>query len=122
MSTVINYADRVNIAVAGADIMRQTGWNKEQFGIILSAFLLGYALFQFPGGRIADRWSPRKMLALSCAGFSLFTALTPLGQYGLWPMLACDFLSVFVSPSVYPPLPLSTRNGSHAKSMLVHRQ
>ena len=92
LSTVINYADRVNIAVAGADIMRQTGWNKEQFGFILSAFLLGYALFQFPGGRIADRWSPWKMLALSCAGFSLFTALTPLGQYGLWPMLALRFL------------------------------
>ena len=92
LSTIINYADRVNIAVAGADIMRQTGWDKEQFGIILSAFLLGYALFQFPGGRIADRWSPQKMLALSCAGFSLFTALTPLGQYGLWPMLALRFL------------------------------
>lgn len=92
LSTVINYADRVNVAVAGADIMRQTGWNKEQFGIILSAFLLGYALFQFPGGRIADRWSARKVLALSCAGFSLFTALTPLGQLGLWPMLLLRFL------------------------------
>lgn len=92
LSTIINYADRVNIAVAGADIMRQTGWDKERFGIILSAFLLGYALFQFPGGLIADRWSPRKVLALSCAGFSLFTALTPFGQYGLWPMLTLRFL------------------------------
>ena len=92
LSTIINYADRVNIAVAGADLMRQTGWNKEQFGIVLSAFLLGYALFQFPGGLIADRWSPRKVLALSCIGFSLFTALTPLGQYGLWLMLLLRFL------------------------------
>ena len=91
LSTVINYADRVNIAVAGADIMRQTGWNKERFGVVLSAFLLGYALFQFPGGRIADRWSPRKMLALSCAGFSLFTALTPLGLHGFGPMLLLRF-------------------------------
>lgn len=32
------------------------------------------------------------MLALSCAGFSLFTALTPLGQYGIWPMLLLRFL------------------------------
>jgi sugar phosphate permease len=91
LSTIINYADRVNIAVAGADIMRQTGWNKEQFGFILSAFLLGYALFQFPGGLVADRWSPRKVLALSCAGFSLFTALTPLGQYGFVPILVLRF-------------------------------
>ncbi|MGE0822803.1 MAG: MFS transporter [Candidatus Binatia bacterium] len=92
LSTIINYADRVNISIAGADIMHQTGWDKAQFGIILSSFLLGYALFQFPGGLIADRWSARKVLALSCAGFSLFTALTPMGQYGFGLMLLLRFL------------------------------
>lgn len=92
LSTIINYADRVNISVAGADIMRETGWDKTQFGVVLSAFLLGYALFQFPGGLIADRWSARKVLALSCLGFSLFTALTPIGGAGLAVMLALRFL------------------------------
>jgi len=92
LSTIINYADRVNISVAAPDIMRQTGWNKAQFGLVLSAFLLGYALFQFPGGQIADRWSARKVLALSCLGFSLFTALTPLGQLGFAMMLFLRFL------------------------------
>jgi sugar phosphate permease len=92
LSTVINYADRVNISVAGADIMRETGWDKTQFGVVLSAFLLGYALFQFPGGLIADRWSARKVLALSCLGFSLFTALTPIGGTGLAVMLLLRFL------------------------------
>jgi len=91
LSTIINYADRVNISVAGPDIMRQTGWDKAQFGVVLSAFLLGYALFQFPGGLIADRWSARKVLGLSCLGFSLFTALTPVGQIGFWLMLALRF-------------------------------
>ena len=92
LSTVINYADRVNISVAAPDIMHQTGWGKAQFGFVLSAFLVGYTLFQFPGGRIADRWSARKMLALSCFGFSLFTALTPLGQFGFVLLLILRFL------------------------------
>jgi sugar phosphate permease len=92
ISSMINYMDRVNISVAGPDLMRATGWTKEQFGIVLSAFLLGYALFQFPGGRLADRWSARKVLALSCFGFSLFTALTPIGQVGFVAMLILRFL------------------------------
>jgi len=92
LSTIINYADRVNISVAAADIMRETGWDKAQFGVALSAFLLGYALFQFPGGLIADRWSPRKVLALSCLGFSLFTALTPVGQTSFVLLLIIRFL------------------------------
>jgi sugar phosphate permease len=92
LSTIINYADRVNISVAAPDIMRQMGWDKAQFGLALSAFLCGYALFQFPGGLIADRWSARKVLALSCLGFSLFTALTPVGQLGFVILLVLRFL------------------------------
>ena len=83
LGTMINYIDRVNISVAASDIMRATGWDKAQFGVVFSAFLVGYALFQYPGGMAADRWSVRKVLACSCVGFSLFTALTPLGQCGL---------------------------------------
>src|SRR4029453_19550132 len=92
LSTIINYADRVNSSVAAPDIMHQTGWDKAQFGVVLSAFLCGYALFQFPGGLIADRWSARKVLTLSCLGFSLFTALTPIGGMGLAVMLLLRFL------------------------------
>lgn len=92
LSTIINYADRVNISIAAPDIMRETGWDKTQFGVALSAFLFGYALFQFPGGLIADRWSPRKVLALSCVGFSLFTALTPVGEMSFVLLLVLRFL------------------------------
>jgi ACS family glucarate transporter-like MFS transporter len=79
-STVINYVDRVNISVAAPVIMHETGWDKGQFGLVFSAFLIGYALLQIVGGVVADRWSASKVLALAFCGFSLFTALTPLGQ------------------------------------------
>src|SRR5215510_2157683 len=92
LGTMINYIDRVNISVAAPDIRQQTGWDQAQFGTVFSAFLVGYALFQVPGGVIADRWSARKVLALSCLGFSLFTALTPLGQSTFLLLLLMRFL------------------------------
>ncbi len=104
LGTMINYIDRVNISVAAPDIMRMTGWDKAQFGAVFSAFLVGYALLQFPGGALADRWSPRKVLAFSCLGFSLFTALTPLGQQGFLLLLALRFLVGACEASALPSL------------------
>jgi len=92
LGTMINFIDRVNISVAAPEIMRQTNWDEAQFGLVFSAFLVGYALLQYPGGVIADRWSARKMLGLSCIGFSLFTALTPLGQHAFVLLLLLRFL------------------------------
>lgn len=91
-STVINYIDRVNISVAAPVIMKESGWDKSQFGLVFSTFLIGYALLQIPGGVIADRWSGRKVLALAFCGFSLFTALTPLGQSAFMLLLLMRFL------------------------------
>jgi ACS family glucarate transporter-like MFS transporter len=88
---MINFIDRVNISVAAPVIMPALGWDEAKFGVIFSAFLAGYTLFQFPGGLIADRWSPKKVVAFSCLGFSLFTALTPLGGLAFLLMLVIRF-------------------------------
>lgn len=91
MGSMINYADRVNISVAAPVMMAALGWDEAQFGLIFSAFLIGYTLLQFPGGIIADRWNTCWVIALACVGFSLFTALTPLGALGFGLMLALRF-------------------------------
>lgn len=90
--TIINYLDRINISVAGPKIMEETGWGKADWGWVLSIFLVGYALFQYPGGSLSDRWGPRRVVGISCIGFSLFTALTPLGQGALALLLFLRFL------------------------------
>lgn len=91
VGSMINFIDRVNISVAAPVIMPALGWDEAKFGVIFSAFLAGYTIFQFPGGLIADRWSPKKVVALSCLGFSLFTALTPLGGLAFLLMLTIRF-------------------------------
>lgn len=92
LGTMINYVDRINISVAASQIMEETGWDAARFGYVFSAFLVGYALFQYPGGSLADRWSARKVIGLSCIGFSIFTALTPLGQSAFLLLLFLRFL------------------------------
>ena len=89
--SMINYADRVNISVAAPVMMVALGWNEAQFGLVFSAFLLGYTLLQFPGGIIADRWNTVWVVAIACFGFSLFTALTPLGAAAFGLMIALRF-------------------------------
>ncbi len=98
--STINYADRVNISVAAPVMMSSLGWNEAHFGVVFSSFLVGYTLLQIPGGVLADRWSACKLLAFSCIGFSVFTALTPLGALAFGLMLAIRFsVGVFESVS-----------------------
>lgn len=89
---MINFIDRVNISVAAPAIMPALGLNKAEFGVVMSAFLAGYTIFQFPGGLMADRLNTRRLIALSCLGFSIFTALTPLGGIAFGLMVAIRFL------------------------------
>ena len=90
--TVINYIDRVNISVAAPVIMDASGWSKSEFGMVFSAFLVGYSVLQLPGGLVADRWSARKVLAIAFCGFSVFTALTPPAVSAFWLLLSARFL------------------------------
>ena len=76
--SAIAYLDRVNISIAVDFIEREFKLDDPHFGLIFSAFGFGYALFQAPGGRLADRFGPRKVLALGALWWALFTSLTAL--------------------------------------------
>ena len=56
--SAIAYLDRVNISIAGHSIQREFRLDNVQLGWVFSAFVAGYALFQAPGGRLADRFGP----------------------------------------------------------------
>lgn len=57
------YICRVNVSTAGALIMREFGLSQVEMGRVFSAFLLGYALCQIPGGALADRFGARRVLS-----------------------------------------------------------
>jgi ACS family glucarate transporter-like MFS transporter len=74
--SVVTYVDRVNISVTARQMMPALGLTELEMGQAFSAFVLGYALFQIPGGWLGDRWGPRLVLTLAMLWWSLFTALT----------------------------------------------
>ncbi len=76
--SVVTYIDRVNIAVAGKLMMPAFGLSDVQMGTVFSSFVLGYALFQIPGGWLGDRWGARRVLTAAVLWWSLFTALTAI--------------------------------------------
>jgi MFS transporter, ACS family, glucarate transporter len=76
--TAVAYLDRTNISIAGLQIRSQFGINNTQLGWLISAFLIGYAVFQIPAGLLARRFGPRRVMTLAVLGWALFSALTGL--------------------------------------------
>jgi ACS family glucarate transporter-like MFS transporter len=76
--SVVAFLDRVNISIAGSSIADAYHLSNVQLGNIFSALLVGYALFQAPGGRLADRFGPRRLLAGGVVWWGIFTGLTAL--------------------------------------------
>lgn len=72
------YMDRLNLGIAAKYIQDQFAFSNQTMGWILSAFVLGYALFQVPGGWAGDKIGPRRMLTFAIIWWSVFTALTAL--------------------------------------------
>ena len=76
--SAIAYLDRVNISIAGPTITKEFHLTNIQLGWIFGAFSLGYAIFQTPGGSLADHLGPRWILTAGVVWWGLFTSLTAL--------------------------------------------
>src|SRR3984957_13258538 len=76
--SAVSYLDRVNISIASGSIADAYQLSDVQLGKVFSAMLVGYALFQTVGGRLADRFGPRRVLAWGVAWWGVFTALTAM--------------------------------------------
>src|SRR6185437_15870191 len=73
---LITYLDRVNISTAAPMISKEFGFSKITMGVIFSAFVWAYALFQVPGGWLNDRFGARPVLGTIVAYWSVMTAAT----------------------------------------------
>ncbi|KZS39308.1 MFS transporter [Aquimarina aggregata] len=74
--TLLLYIDRVCISSAKEAISTDLTLTDIEMGWVLSAFALGYALFQVPGGALGDKFGVRKVMTIIMITWSLFTSLT----------------------------------------------
>ena len=95
--TFLTYLDRLNFSIAGQSIQHEMGFSTETMGWLLSAFLLGYALLQIPGGWLADRFGAREVLfaaVLWWSAFTMLTAVAPNLPLARWFTVAWSFAIV----------------------------
>jgi sugar phosphate permease len=74
----VSYLDRMVMAASIPYIAKDFHLSPVQMGMLMSAFFLGYSLFQVPGGILADRFGARKVMSWALVWWSIFTGLTGL--------------------------------------------
>ena len=79
--TIVNYADRATIAIAGPVLSKDLGLSPVQMGFVFSAFGWSYVIGQIPGGWLLDRFGSKAVYFASIFTWSLFTLLQ--GAVGL---------------------------------------
>jgi len=71
LATTINYIDRQVLGILKNTLQMEIGWNEVQYGAIVMAFQLAYALSLLGVGRIMDLWGTRKGYTFSISFWSL---------------------------------------------------
>lgn len=87
---LVSWLDRMAINMTMPLMAKEFEIGPERVGWVLSAFFLGYAMSQVPGGMMADRIGPRRVIIGALIWWSLFTALTG-AVGGLTSMLVVRF-------------------------------
>lgn len=72
---IVNYMDRSAIAYAITPLEKEFGLNNESFGMIASAFAIGYTIMTLGGGIIVDLWGARKCWTGAAIAWSACTGL-----------------------------------------------
>ncbi|BDH60350.1 D-galactonate transporter [Lysinibacillus sp. PLM2] len=89
--TVLSFADRTAISIAGDAISNDFGINHITLGYIFSAFGWTYALAQIPGGMLVDKFGPKK----------IYTLLTFIWSIILIIHSVIDLVPAFIMVSVF---------------------
>lgn len=105
---VVNYVDRSAISFAASDLRAEFGITPGQYGIISSAFSIGYMLFALLSGPLVDRYGSRRVLIAGMFIWAAATALTPFagGFIGL------ILLRILLGAGEAPCFPAATRLAS----------
>ncbi len=74
--SIITFLDRVCMNVVSKYVKTDLHLNNEQYGYVLGAFSLAYALFEIPTGAMGDKIGARRVLTRVVIWWSAFTALT----------------------------------------------
>ncbi|MGI4985587.1 MAG: MFS transporter [Janthinobacterium lividum] len=76
LAGAVNYMDRAALGVVAPLLKKDLHVSPSQMGLIFSSFFIGYSLFAFVGGRLADRYGPHRVFSWAMGGWSVACGLT----------------------------------------------
>jgi ACS family hexuronate transporter-like MFS transporter len=82
-ATTINYIDRQVLGILAPDLQNEIGWTELDYGRIVIAFQVSYAVMMLVWGRILDRIGTKLGLGLAVAWWSLAAMGTALARSAL---------------------------------------
>jgi ACS family glucarate transporter-like MFS transporter len=82
---LIAYIHRVGFATAGVYLKDDIGLKDEELAWTMTAFLLGYGLFEVPWGMFCDWLGARLALMVAVVGWTVLTAAVALVGGFIWP-------------------------------------
>jgi MFS transporter, ACS family, glucarate transporter len=97
----ITYLDRICISLLGVRIKLEFKLSNEQFGWVVAAFSLAYAIFEIPSGIFGDRIGQRSVLVRIVLWWSVFTVLTGV-TVGLFSLIIVRFLFGMGEAGAFP--------------------
>jgi sugar phosphate permease len=105
---VINYIDRSAISFAVQPLTDEFHISPSQYGLISSAFSVGYLIFALFTGPLVDRFGPRRILLIGMVVWSLASAITPVSG-GFTGLL---LIRIVLGAGEAPAFPAATRMAS----------
>ena len=115
LANVINYLDRAALSIAAPLVRKDLSLDPAQLGFIFSSFFIGYVLFCFVGGVLADRVGGWRVFAWSMGAWSVLCALTA-AAFGFWSLFAIRLLFGMAEG------PLGTCTNKMINNWFPHRQ
>ncbi len=104
--TLVNFVDRSAISFVIDPLKKEFHFSDTQFGMILSAFGLGYVLLTAFGGWLVDRFGTRIVWPLAAIGWSVCVGLLGFAV-GFWSFIGLRFL---LGVTEGPHFPAMTRS------------
>lgn len=77
---IISYIHRMMVPPLLPMIVDDLGISNTQAGLLMSGFMISYAIAQIPAGYLSDKYGARKVVSLGIAVFSLTTLLIGLSR------------------------------------------
>lgn len=101
VAAVVAYVQRLGINVAEEEVSADLKLDAAEFGQVMSAWSLGYAIMQLPAGWLADRFGSRRVLTGLALAWSILTGTVGLAE-DYYSLLSLWFCMGMAQAGIFP--------------------